>query len=42
MSDDIEIHGSCAPAFAAVGEAFAANFAEGKEVGVLGPGRLIL
>ncbi|MDF1832086.1 MAG: serine hydrolase, partial [Porticoccaceae bacterium] len=33
MSDNIEIHGTCAPVFAAVREAFAANFAEGKEVG---------
>ena len=33
MSDDIEIHGSCAPAFAAVRDAFAVNFNDGKEVG---------
>lgn len=29
----IEIHGVCPPAFAAVREAFAANFAEGEELG---------
>ncbi len=33
MSSDSKIHGSCASAFSAVREAFAANFTEGKEVG---------
>lgn len=33
MSTGIEIHGTCAPEFTAVRDAFAANFREGKEVG---------
>ncbi|TAL07309.1 MAG: class A beta-lactamase-related serine hydrolase, partial [Porticoccaceae bacterium] len=33
MSSDIEIQGTCAPGFAKVRDAFAANFADGKEVG---------
>lgn len=33
MSSDIEIQGTCAPSFAKVRDAFAANFAAGKEVG---------
>lgn len=33
MADAVEIHGTCAPRFAGVREAFAANFAAGREVG---------
>jgi CubicO group peptidase (beta-lactamase class C family) len=33
MSPDIEIQGTCAPEFANVQDAFAANFTEGREVG---------
>lgn len=33
MNTDIEIQGVCAPEFAAVRDAFAANFRDGKEVG---------
>jgi CubicO group peptidase (beta-lactamase class C family) len=33
MSETPEVHGLCPPPFEAVGEAFAANFAEGSELG---------